>query len=308
MAGRVSMCSTAGLMNFNQLRFVTAAAEAGTFTAAAERCYVTQSTLSTGIAQLERELGERLFVRTTRSVALTPFGRQLLPFLADVLGAQAALMDAAGSYLDPESKHVRIGICPLVDLARVDAVLAPFREANRGVDVVLEQMAGVNPRAALEQGRLDFILGPSEIRHHTVERALLYEDRLVYLPAGGSAPGGRSGPVSLFDIADDTFLLVHDRCGLSVRTRHYFRSRRLNLRAYQSEAVSYQMLEEWAGVGVASAILPSSKVSANSVGHPILLGNGHPATIRFEAAWSSTNGAGHVQALAHHLKRGARAP
>lgn len=49
-------------MNLNQLRFVRAVADAGTFTGGAVRCYVTQSTLSSGIATLERELGERIFL------------------------------------------------------------------------------------------------------------------------------------------------------------------------------------------------------------------------------------------------------
>ena len=44
-------------MNFGQLRFVRAVADTGSFTGAAARCYVTQSTLSTGIARLEKELG-----------------------------------------------------------------------------------------------------------------------------------------------------------------------------------------------------------------------------------------------------------
>ena len=105
------------------------------------------------------------------------------------------------------------------------------------------------------------------------------------------------------EIADDTFLLVHDRCGLTVRTRQLFRFRR-TLKAYQSQAVSYQVLEEWAGQGVGSAILPRSKVSADDVGRPILLGNGHTATIKFEAAWSSANlVTPHLKSLAHHLKR-----
>ena len=89
-------------MNLNQLRFVRAVVDEGTFTGGAARCYVNQSTLSAGIALLEKELGGRLFVRTTRSVSLTPFGRRVLPLIDDVLRAQAALVSAAGDYLEPD--------------------------------------------------------------------------------------------------------------------------------------------------------------------------------------------------------------
>jgi len=293
-------------MNLNQLRFARAVAETGTFTAGAERCYVTQSTLSSGLAQLERELGERLFARTTRSVALTPFGEHLLPLIADVLDAHGRMVAAAENYLEPGVRQVRIGMCPLVDLARVETILGPYRAANPGVDVILEQLAGVNPRQALNEGRFDFLLGPSELRHPQVERFRMYDDELVYLRTAG--PGG-GPPVRLEDIAGDTFLLVNPLCGLTIRTRQLFRSRRLPLNPYRGEAVSYQVLEEWAGLGVGSAILPRSKVSSPDVGQPIVLGNGQRATIRFEASWlPSRTGAAHLQALANHIRRAGPIP
>ena len=263
---------------------------------------MTQSTLSSGIAQLERELGERLFVRTTRSVSLTPFGRRLLPLIEQVLRARDELVASAEDFLDPDVKHVRVGICPLLDLARVERVLAPYREANRSAEIVFEQTSGQDPRAALELGRFDFLIGPSEIRKPGIERAALYDDALVYL-ASGCGPQAEPGPpVQLRDIAADTFLLVHERCGLTIRTRQLFRTRRLKLNQYQTQAVSYTVLEEWARLGVGAAILPRSKVSSPDIGQPIVLGSGQPALLHFEAAWCAANmRAPHLQALAHHL-------
>jgi len=291
-------------MNLNQLRFARAVVEAGTFTRAAERCYVTQSTLSTGIALLEKELGERLFVRTTRSVTLTSFGRRLLPFVDRVLEAQLALVEGAKAYLEPDVDLVRIGVCPLVDMMRLEAVMAPYRQANRTVRVVLEQLNGLQARKALEEGRLDFVVVPSQPRRSKLERSKLYDDALVYLPSGAIGPSGTGHrPVRVEEIAGDEFLLVHDACGLTCGIRELFRSRRIVLREYTGQAVSYQVLEEWARVGVASAILPRSKLSSSDLGRPIVHGNGHPAVIRYEVVWSpSAAGAPHLQALVQHLK------
>lgn len=157
---------------------------------------------------------------------------------------------------------------------------------------------------ALERGELDFVLGPvSPGRRTKVERARLYDDPLVYLRSGEGPGAGDRRPVTLRDIADDTFLLVHDACGLTRSTRHLFASRRLTLHEYEGQAVSYQVLEEWTRVGVGSAILPESKLSARGIGHPIVLGNGHRASIRFEAVWvASSAPAPHLQALIQHLK------
>jgi sulfite reductase beta subunit-like hemoprotein len=59
-------------MDLSQLRYVLEVADASSFTRAAERCFVTQSALSHQIAALERELGQRLFVRSSRSVRMSP--------------------------------------------------------------------------------------------------------------------------------------------------------------------------------------------------------------------------------------------
>ncbi|MDF5757424.1 LysR family transcriptional regulator [Spongiactinospora sp. TRM90649] len=75
-------------MELQQLRYVLAVAETSNFTRAAERCRVVQSALSHQIAGLERELGARLFERTSRRVRLTPAGEAFLP-------AARACLDAA---------------------------------------------------------------------------------------------------------------------------------------------------------------------------------------------------------------------
>jgi LysR family hydrogen peroxide-inducible transcriptional activator len=291
-------------MNLNQLRFVRAVADVGTFTGAAARCYVTQSSLSTGIAHLEKELGERLFVRTTRSVSLTEFGRLVLPLIDEVLRAHAALVEVADGFFDPHDRSVRIGVCPLVDTVRLDRILAPYREANRNVRIFLEQTGDGKARRALEEGRLDCVLRPaSTTRRPALERARLYEDPLIYLRAGQVGPSSDRRAVRLQDIAEDEFLLVHDACGLTRLTRHLFAARHLPLHKYAGETVSYQVLEEWARVGVGSAILPLSKLSSQELGRPIVLGNGHPATIRYEAVWSSAAvHAPHLRALTEELK------
>lgn len=102
------------------------------------------------------------------------------------------------------------------------------------------------------------------------------------------------------------FLRQAQWCGSA--NRKLFRARRLPLKAYEGQAVNYQVLEEWARVGVGSAILPRSKLSSADIGHPLVLGNGHPALIRFEAVWSPvTTLVPHLQALVQHFKHAGQA-
>ena len=122
-------------MNLGQLRFAKAAAEERSFSKAAEKCNVTQPTLSNRIALLEEEVGGRLFARTTRRVDLTPFGAQLLPLIEAVLQAQAELEAGVKAYYNPEHKIVRIGLSPLIDARLLAQVLEPYTAAHRGVEI-----------------------------------------------------------------------------------------------------------------------------------------------------------------------------
>src|SRR5258706_2594442 len=101
-------------MSCSQLRCASTVASTGSSRAAAAECCVTQPTLSNGIAQLENELGERLFVRTARKVALTPFGVHVLPYINEVLSAQASLVHQTQAFLSPGKRLIRIGTSPLV--------------------------------------------------------------------------------------------------------------------------------------------------------------------------------------------------
>src|ERR1700756_4296827 len=81
-------------MELRQLAVFVAVAEEGSFTRAADRLNVVQSAVSAAIRNLERELGARLFDRSTHKVALSDAGRVLLPEARTTLAAAAAARDA----------------------------------------------------------------------------------------------------------------------------------------------------------------------------------------------------------------------
>ena len=108
----------------------------------------------------------------------------------------------------------------------------------------------------------------------------------------------------LKDIADEMFVMVQDDCGLSRATRRLFRSHRLKLVVYSGAAMSYQVLEEWAALGVGAAILPLSKIAATRhESFSIADKNGREVTIAFAATWPRSDPlAPHLQHFADHLR------
>lgn len=293
-------------MNLNHLRFANALATAGSFTAAAAECFVTQPTLSNGIAQLEDELGARLFVRTTRKVALTPFGVHLLPCIADVMKAQATLALQARAFLKPERRLMRIGTSPLVSAHLLGLMIEPFKRQNPDVDIVLREMNMADLYRMLDEGQLDFVFGVAGVHKGPWVTTYLYREPLLFIPRGLEWSGQRGArSVALKDIAEETYVMVPDACGLARATRALFRSHRRKLHEYPGEAMSYQVLEQWAGLGIGAAIMPRSKLSAQAKSAmPIIDKAGQAVTLSFEAAWTrGSDGAGPLQSFAKHLRQ-----
>jgi DNA-binding transcriptional LysR family regulator len=293
-------------MNLSQLRFASAVASMGSFTAAAAQCCVTQPTLSNGIAQLETELGGRLFLRTTRKVALTPFGKHVLPYINEVLSAQTSLVQQTKAFLTPDKRLIRIGTSPLVSSNVLALMLEPFRVRNPEVEVVLREMNMTDLYRMLDDGLLDFVFGVQNVHKGPWSAAYLYEEPLLFIPRGGAwFSGPRPQSVQLKDIANETYVMVPDACGLSRATRALFRSQRRKLLEYSGEAMSYQVLEEWAALGIGAAILPKSKLIAS--GHasfPIADKAGNAITIAFEATWSHKQSqSSHLLDFAGHLRK-----
>ncbi|HAT32235.1 MAG TPA: LysR family transcriptional regulator [Janthinobacterium sp.] len=292
-------------MNLSQLKFAQAVAASGSFTAAATDCCVTQPTLSNAIAQLEDELGERLFARTTRKVTLTPFGAHVLPHVADILDAQATLLRQAEAFLRPDRRLIRIGTSPLLSSKLLGLMIEPFRQAHPAIDVVLREMNMKDLYRMLAEGLLDFVFGVAKVQPGSWHTAPLYEEALLFIPRGKTwAPQADASSVPLIDITNETYVMVPDACGLSRATRALFRSHRRKLHAYSGEAMSYQVLEEWAELGIGAAILPRSKVGGGrQPAYPITGKDGREVRIGFEASWSrSGSNAPHLLEFAQHLR------
>lgn len=290
-------------MNLNQLRYVKAVAETGSFTLAAEQCYVTQPTLSNGISQLENELEERLFKRTTRSVSLTPFGEHLMPFIDNILNANDELVRETRNFVHPSRTAIRIGTSPLVNSAWLSPLLERYRETCSQVEIILHEQNMADLYRMLDEGLLDFVFGVADTHKASWEAVFLYSDPLYFIPRGVNYPKD-NGAVSFEQIAGETFVMVPGGCGLSRATRALFRSHRRKLAEYSGEAMSYQVLEQWASLGLGAAILPKSKllVSQRKV-YALKDKSGKELTLDFEAVWlASATPPEHLQKFMEFLK------
>lgn len=297
-------------MNLNQLRFASTVARLGSFSRAAEECCVTQPTLSNGIVQLEQRLGGRLFERTTRTVSLTSFGQHMLPAIDGVLSSLSDLDRTCAAYWRPATKLARIGLSPVVDMARLAGLLAPFRSNHPEVDVIFKECVLDDLGQRLANQQIDIAVWPEKVPAPAgLEHVELYNDALMYLPSSARAADSRgSATVPVSDFSGELFVMAEGLCGLAQTTQRLFDEHKVKMTTYQGRAVSYSMLQEWADLGIGSAILPASKLSGPRAGHARGISTGKRGghcVMKLVASWSaSADALPHIRALRQTLAAG----
>jgi DNA-binding transcriptional LysR family regulator len=144
------------LMNLAFLRYFLAVADTSSFTVAAERCHVTQPTLSAGIARLEEELGTRLFDRGRRT-GLTVAGQRLLPHARAMIEAWQAAR--AEQRVSRRSRLVRVAIASTVPIMNTLAWLSAA-QSRAGFELEISEGSAHAVAERWRRARCDVALFP----------------------------------------------------------------------------------------------------------------------------------------------------
>lgn len=146
-------------MNLRDLKYIIAVAETHHFGKAAERCFVSQPTLSGQIKKLEEELGVAIFERTNRSVEITPVGKEILNHARQIMEQADVIQQLARAHQDPLAGPLRIGAIPTLSPYLMPLILAPLKKQH-------PQM-----RLVLSEELTDILL--ERLRNHEIDAALL---------------------------------------------------------------------------------------------------------------------------------------
>lgn len=141
--------------HLGRLRTFVAVAEELSFSAAARRIFLTQQAVSLHIARLESDLGVRLFVRTTRSVALTPEGAALLPEARRLLKQADRFAMRVSSVGATKSNRVTVGYTFWIGHTIMPAIIARVRDDFFGIELLTRELYDSEIAPAVADGRLD---------------------------------------------------------------------------------------------------------------------------------------------------------
>ncbi|MFF1448636.1 LysR family transcriptional regulator [Streptomyces sp. NPDC058274] len=257
-------------MDLQQMRYVVAVAETRNFTRAAERCSVVQSSLSHRIAGLERELGVKLFARSSRRVELTSAGVAFLGGARECLAAaDRAVADAAAA---TGVVRGRLAVGVIVTTAAVDVpeLLQRYRAQHPDVRVALRSGRSDELVAAIRNGDLDiaFLGLPEGGAPSGVETVVLdHDEHVLVVPAGHRLAG--ASRVTLPEIADETFVDFVDGTPARAQSDQAFAAVGL-VREVAYEAGVVELITRLIARGLGVALLPSAFIRPLAAGDPQL--------------------------------------
>jgi LysR family transcriptional regulator, hydrogen peroxide-inducible genes activator len=189
---------TVHLPTIKQLQYLVALRQHGHFGKAAESCFVTQSTLSAGLRELENLLGVVLVERTRRVVRFTPLGLKISEKALRVLREAEELTDMARAEGKPLHGELRMGVIPTIAPFLLPAMLPRLRRQWPSLKLFLREETSQAACDALHRGQLDCVLLAIPFACGDVDKAMLFEDRLfVAFPRGEAPPDASIEPGSI---------------------------------------------------------------------------------------------------------------
>lgn len=194
------------LPTLKQLQYLTALHVHRHFGRAAEACFVTQSTLSAGMRELESLLGTRLVERNRRVVEFTPLGEDVVAKAYDVLREADALTGLTKAAGQPLAGELRLGVIPTIAPYLLPRVLPGVRAAYPELKLYLREDMSGPACEALARGTLDAVLLALPWDCGVVDTMPLFDDafHLVFHPADMIDPPPTVAPGAI----DDTHLLL----------------------------------------------------------------------------------------------------
>lgn len=142
-------------MDIKHLKYFVDVARLKSFSKAAQANFVSQSTISKGIRDLETEIGGQLFRRSSKYVELTDMGERLVLVAAKLVGMFTHVTEYLRDEKTVEKGLLRIGLPPITGATVFGQLLGRFKRRHAGIDIQLFEYGSKNVESALKEGSID---------------------------------------------------------------------------------------------------------------------------------------------------------
>jgi LysR family hydrogen peroxide-inducible transcriptional activator len=243
-------------MTITQLQYVLAVAEHKNFTLAAEKCFVTQPTLSMQIQKVEDELKIQIFDRTKKPIQLTDVGQKIVNQAKNIVNEADRMKDIVEQQKGFIGGEFRLGIIPTIMPTLLPMFLTTFIKKFPKVKLIIEELNTDEIIIKLKNGNLDAAIAATPLSEEKLKEIVLYYEPFVaYIPEKHHISDKKEIEVS--DLNLDEILLLQDG--------HCFRDGVLNLcknqdvvslNNFQIQSGSFETLIKLADEGLGLTLLP----------------------------------------------------
>jgi len=253
------------LPTLKQLQYLVALKDHGHFGRAAEACFVTQSTLSAGLRELETLIGVTLVERTRRVVRFTPLGEQIASKARTVLREAEELGDMARAAGRPLSGEMRMSVIPTIAPFLLPRVLPRLRRDYPDLKLFLREEPSGPACEALHNGRTDCVLLALPYACGEVTTLPLFDDHLFLAFPEGEMPATPAA-VSPAEIDETRLLLLED--GHCLKDHALAACNRAELRAEATMlGTSLHTMVQMVDNGLGVTMLPKIALDAGILEH-----------------------------------------
>ena len=244
-------------MTITQLQYVLAVAEHKNFTLAAEKCFVTQPTLSMQIQKIEEELGVLIFDRSKKPIQLTDIGQKIVNQAKNIVNESGRIRDIVDQQKGFIGGEFRLGIIPTIMPTLLPMFLNNFIKKYPKVKLIIEELNTGEIITRLKNGHLDAAIAATPLEEEKLKEVVLYfEPFVAYIP--GTHTLANKPEITVDDLNINEILLLQDG--------HCFRDGILNLCKnkavqnenghFQIESGSFETLIKLADEGLGTTLLP----------------------------------------------------
>jgi LysR family hydrogen peroxide-inducible transcriptional activator len=196
-------------MELQQLRYLVAVADSGSFTGASHSCHVTQPTLSHQIKKLEEEVGEPLLQRRKKGTSLTPLGERVYRHAQDILRNVDSVRQAAAAFSQNVQGLLKIGVIPTIAPYFLPTLLRLSQKRYPDIRFQITEEPTGHLLTSISKGALDLAILSPPIAQDNVQIQDLFEDEfLLALPAKHFLSKSRS--ISLQVLREQPMILMND--------------------------------------------------------------------------------------------------
>lgn len=241
-------------LKLKDLRYLVAVADTRHFGRAAERCFVSQPTLSAQLRKLEEGLGVQLVERRPRRVTLTPAGEEIAQRARDMLQTADAIMSISQTRRDPLAGQLRLALLPTIGPYLLPQVALRIRRALPRLELMLYEYRTQAMLEHLHNGDIDCGILALPVSDEALSSRELYEEPFVLAMPESHRLAARA-QVRTEDLNDETLLLLED--GHCLRDQALAVCARSSAHEKQNfRATSLETLRQMVAAGAGVTLLP----------------------------------------------------